>query len=127
MGGGVITRQTLLIYNFGIAMVFVVAAVLSLVFEPILDRPTIQPPFDPASLTAMREEYDVERLRQQAAFYFELGRDLKRARYSDTNTQFRDFRLLCIALAVGFALGGAMTMVVTRGPAVPQKATAPTA
>ena len=123
----VITRQTLLIYNFGIAIVFVVAAALSLLFEPILDRPTIQPPFDPSSLTAMKQESDVERLRQQAAFYFELGRDLKRARYSDTNTQFRDFRVLCIALVVAFALGGAMTMAVTKAAAQPPRVSPPTA
>jgi hypothetical protein len=110
-----ITRRTLLIYNFGIALTFIVIGALSLItFEHLLSRSTIVPPFDPASATAIQEEQDIERLRHRAAFYFELGRDLKRARYSDTDTLIHDFRFLCFLLGAVFALGGVMSFVVTK-------------
>ena len=111
-----ITRRTLLIYHFGIAMLFLVIGALSLLtFEHFLSRPVVLPPFDPASAKVIQEEQDVERLRSQAAFYFELGRDLKRARYSDTDTLIRDFRSLCFLLAAIFAAGGAMSLQATKG------------
>jgi hypothetical protein len=122
-----ITRQTLLLYNFGLAIVFLMIGALSLLaYERLVDRPVIQPPFDPTSLKAIKEETDVDRLRNQAAFYFELGRDLKRARYADTDTGARDFRIVCFLVSGILAIGGAMVIIFTR-PEVPKKATAPTA
>ena len=110
-----VTRRTLLIYNFGIGLLFVVMGALSLmVFEPFLMRPTVVPPFDVASAQAIQTEPDIERLRAQAAFYFGLGRDLKRARYSDTDTLVHDFRFLCFLLGAIFAVGGAMSLDAMR-------------
>ena len=113
-----VTRRTLLVYNFGIGLMFVVVGALTLaVFEPFLSRPTVVPPFDAASQTAIKTETDIERLRAQAAFYFGLGRDLKRARYSDSDTLVRDFRFLCFLLGVIFAVGGVMSLDAMRtGP-----------
>ena len=111
-----ITRRTLIIYNFGAALLFVVIGALSLLTsDSVFNRPVALPPFDPASAKAIQEEPDIERLRTQAAFYFELGRDLKRARYSDTSTSVRDFRFICLLLAIVFAVGGTMSMQVTKG------------
>ena len=111
-----ITRRTLIIYNFGIALLFTVIGALSLItFENFLSRPAALPPFDPASVKAIQEESDIERLRSQASFYFELGRDLKRARYSDTDTLIHDFRSLCFLLGAIFAVGGAMSLQATKG------------
>jgi len=113
-----VTSRTLLIYNFGIALTFVVIGLLSLVtFEHLLNKPAIQPPFDIASANAIHEEQDMEKLRHRAAFYFELGRDLKRARYSDTDTLIHDFRYLCFLLGAVFAVGGAMSILVMRNSA----------
>jgi len=123
----VITRQTLLLYNFGLAIAFVLMGTLSLLaYERLIDRPVIQPPFDPSSLTVIKEEADIERLRAKAAFYFELGRDLKRARYADSDTGARDFRIVCFLVAGLMAIGGVMLMIFTR-PEAPKKAAAPTA
>src|SRR5262245_26715102 len=97
-----------------------------LTFERLIDRPVVQPPFDPSSLTVIREETDVDKLRAKAAFYFELGRDLKRARYSDADTGARDFRIVCFLVAGLLAIGGGMIVIFTRAEA-PKKATAPTA
>jgi hypothetical protein len=124
----VITRQALLIYNFGLAIAFVAIGLLSLLaYERLMDRPVIMPPFDQASLAAIKEEADPERLRTQAAFYFELGRDLKRARYADTDTGARDFRVVCFLIGALLTAGGFMIMAATKPPAAPQKASAPTA
>ena len=109
-----ITQRTLLIYNFGIALIFVAIGLLSLfALDPFTNR-TVLPPFDNASLTAIQEEKDLESLRDRASFYFKLGRDLKRARYADTDTFFHDFRFFCFILGAAFALGGAMAFLVTR-------------
>lgn len=109
-----VTRRTLLIYNFGIALVFVAVGLLSLfTFDPFTNR-TVQPPFDPASHQAILAEQDLEHLRSRAVFYFDLGRDLKRARYADTDTFFHDFRFVCFILGAVFALGGTMAYLVTR-------------
>ena len=102
-----ITRRTLLLYNFGIALIFVAIGVLSLfALDPFTNRSAIVPPFDPSSHAAIQEDQDVERLRSRATFYFELGRELKRARYADSNTLFSEFRYMCFLLGAIFALGG---------------------
>ena len=110
-----VTRRTLLIFNFGAAVLFVVMGLLSLiVYEQFLLRPTVVPPFDQASAVAIREEQDLEKLRARATFYFNLGRDLKRARYSDTDTLIRDFRFLCFLLGAMFCVGGAISVAALR-------------
>ena len=110
------TKRTLLIYNFGLALLFVVVGTLTMAtFEHFLNRPAAAiPPFDTASARAIREEPDLEKLRGRAAFYFELGRDLKRARYADTDTLVRDFRFLCFLLGAIFTVGGAMSLVTLK-------------
>jgi hypothetical protein len=114
----VFTKRTLLIYNFGLALTFAVIGALTMAtFEHFLNRPaTAIPPFDVASSQAIREEQDIEKLRTRAAFYFDLGRDLKRARYSDTDTLVRDFRFLCFLLGAIFTVGGAMSLVTLKIP-----------
>jgi hypothetical protein len=110
-----ITRRTLLLYNFGIALTFVAIGVLSLfALDPFTNRSAIVPPFDPASHAAIQEEQDVERLRSRAAFYFELGRELKRARYADSNSLFYQFRYMCFLLGAVFALGGIISLGATK-------------
>jgi hypothetical protein len=119
-----ITRRTLLIYNFGIALIFVAIGVISLfVLDPFTNRSAIVPPFDPASHAAIQEEQNVEHLRSRATFYFELGRELKRARYADSNSLFNEFRYLCFVLGAVFALGGTMCALGTT-PARPSEQSA---
>lgn len=106
-----IKKRTQLIYQFGMAILFAVVGALSLItFEQLLSRPSVVPPFDVSSRKAIHEEQDIEKLRSQATFYFELGRELKRARYADTDTLVRDFRYLCFLLSAIFAVGGAIAI-----------------
>ena len=110
------TKRTLLIYNFGLALLFLIVGALTVsTFEHFLNRPAAAiPPFDAASAKAILEEPDLERLRARATFYFELGRDLRKARYSDTDTLVRDFRFLCYLLGAIFAIGGTMAFVAVK-------------
>ena len=110
------TKRTLLIYNFGLALLFAgVGALTMATFEHFLNRPAAAvAPFDPASAKAMNEEQDIEKLRARAMFYFELARDFRKARYSDTDTLVRDFRFLCFLLGAIFTVGGAMAFVTFR-------------
>ena len=114
-----ISKHTLLIFNFGLALTFAILGTLTMAtFEHFLNRPAAAiPPFDVASVQAIREEQDVEKLRSRAMFYFELGRDLKRARYSDTDTLVRDFRFLCFLLGAIFAVGGAISHLTVKAAA----------
>jgi hypothetical protein len=112
----VFTKRTLLIYNFGLALLFLVVGALTMAtFEHFLNRPAAAvAPFDPASAKAINEEQDIEKLRARATFYFELGRGFRKARYADTDTLVRDFRRLCFLLGAIFAVGGAMAFVTFR-------------
>lgn len=106
------TKRTLLIYNFGLALLFVVVGALTMAtFEHFLNRPAAAvAPFDAASAKAIHEEQDIEKLRARATFYFELGRGFRKARYSDTDTLVRDFRFLCFLLGAIFTVGGSMAL-----------------
>ncbi len=111
-----VTPRLLLVYNFGLSVLFVLLGFVSLVvLEPIFTRQVAIPPFDRASLEAIRSERDVEKLRARATYYFELGRDLKQARYSDTGSVMADLRAFCFALGLVFSLGGVLTFAVLRG------------
>jgi hypothetical protein len=112
----VFTKRTLLIYNFGLALLFVVVGALTMAtFEHFLNRPAVAvAPFDPASAKAINDEQDIEKLRARAAFYFELSRDFRKARYSDTDSLVRDFRFLCFLLGAIFTVGGAMALVTVK-------------
>jgi len=67
-----------------------------------------------SDLSPMQEH--LENLRARAIFYFELGRDLKNARYIDSDTLFHDARSMCFILAAVFTLGGVLAFLVTRKP-----------
>jgi hypothetical protein len=107
-----ITRRTLAIYNFGLALLFLLVGLVGLYALESANRPAAVPPFDKASQVAIAEDQDVERLRARALFYFELARDLKRARYSDQDSYLGGFRTVFFIAAIVFAIGGLMTLMV---------------
>ena len=110
-----ITGRTLLFYNFSIAAIFVAVALFSaFALEPLVSKPAVLPPFDAANHQAIHSETDIERLRTRAAFYFELARGLKEARYADTSVFFADLRKICVALGIAFAVGGILTVIALR-------------
>jgi hypothetical protein len=110
----VITRRALLIYNFGIALILVVVGFVSVYAVEALQQPsrlTEMPTFDADSRQAVEQQKDIEPLRARALFYFDLARELKKARSVDTTRLFYDARTLAIMVAGLFALAGVMLLV----------------
>ena len=109
-----VTRRTLVIYNFGLAVLFLLVGFLGIYALEAASRPVAIPPFDQASQIAIAEEKDMERLRARAQFYFELARDLKRARYSDQDSTLGNFRTVFFLASIVFGIGGLMSLMVKK-------------
>ena len=109
-----VTRRTLVIYNFGLALLFLLVGLIGIYALEAASRPVAIPPFDQASQVAIAEEKDLERLRARTNFYFELARDLKRARYSDQDSTFGNFRTVFFMASIVFAVGGLMALMIRK-------------
>jgi len=112
-----ITRRTLLIFNFGVAVLFVLVGLLSVyamsVVQPNPNQIAVPPAFNVSALRGISEEKDVEKLRSQTIFYYELARDFRLARYAATEGYLYDVRLLSFFVAGLFFIGG---LLVVRPP-----------
>ena len=53
----------------------------------------------------------VEAVRSRALFYFDVARDLRRARAEDDVGIYQDARILCFAVAGLFVLGGILGLL----------------
>ena len=109
-----ITRRALLIYNFGIALILVVVGFVSVYAVDALQQPsrrvTEMPTFDGDSRQALEQQQDLEQLRARSLFYFDLAKELKKARSVDTTRLFYDARTLAIMVAGLFVLGGVLIL-----------------
>ena len=116
-----ITRRALLIYHFGIAALLLVIGAVSVYAVDVgaPGRLTEMPTFDRESRTTLSEERDVEALRSRSLFYFDLGRELKKARVRDTVRLFYDVRTFAFVVAALFALGGLMLLSFRQQPPEP--------
>ncbi len=113
-----ITRRTLLIFNFGIAALFVLVGVLSVyalsVVQPGPTQVAVPPAFNTSALHAIAEEKDLEKLRSSAVFYYELARDFRQARYAATEGYLYDVRVLSFFVAGLFLIGGLLSLVPSK-------------
>ena len=111
-----ITRRTLLLYNFGIAGLLVFIAALSMVGADAaqIKRLNDLPNFNAEARGFIVDEADIEKLRTRSLFYFEVARDLKRARTDDSQKVFQDASTLAFFVGVLFAIGGAMQVLYAR-------------
>ena len=108
-----ITRRALLIYNFGIALILVVVGMLSVYAVDALQpssRVTEMPTFGNDSRQVLEQQQELDALRARALFYFDLARELKKARSVDNTRYFYDARTLAIMVAGLFALAGVMIL-----------------
>ena len=109
-----VTRRTLLLYHFGACFAFVVMGLLSPYviesFLPTMGKEITLPPLSPAAVKELRETQDVQRLRSQALFYFELARDFKRAQSTVEQEEVLAVRYICYILAGVLGLGGLLTL-----------------
>jgi hypothetical protein len=108
-----ITRRTLLLYNFGIAGLLVFIGLLSMVGADAsqIKRLNDLPNFNAEARAFITDETDIERLRSRSVFYFEVARDLKRARTDDSSRVFKDASTLAFFVAILFALSGGMLIL----------------
>ena len=112
--GTVITRRTLLIFNFGIAALFALIGGLSVyalsVVQPGNAQIAVPPAFTVSAFRSVAQEKEIEKLRSQAIFYYELARDMRKARHEATEGYFYDVRLLSFFVAGLFAIGGLLVL-----------------
>jgi len=111
-----ITRRTLLLYNFGIAGLLVFVGLMSIVGADAsqIKRLNDLPSFNAESRGYITNEQDIERLRSRAEFYFDVARDLKRARTDDSSRVFKDASTLSFFVAVLFGISGLMQILYGR-------------
>ena len=109
-----ITRRTLLIFNFGVATLFVLIGGLSVyalsMVQPSQAQIAVPPAFTSSALQSVAEEKDLEKLRSQALFYYELAREMRKARHAAAEGYFYDVRLLSFFVAGLFAIGGLLVL-----------------
>ena len=108
----VISRRALLLFNFGVAIFFLAAGFVAAYALDVIrpNRLVTSAAFDAASLTAIAEEQDLDRLRSRTRFYFEVARDLRKTRTQDSEQAFHELRLFAFAVAALFALGGLLPL-----------------
>jgi hypothetical protein len=111
-----ITRRTLLLYNFGIAGLLAFIGAMSILGADAaqIKRLNDLPSFNAESRAYVTDEQDLERLRSRTLFYFDVARDLKRARTDDSSKLFKDVSTLAFFVAALFAIGGAMEVLHAR-------------
>jgi hypothetical protein len=117
----VLTRRALLIYNFGLSLILVAVGLASIFAADAMhqsSRVTNLPTFDKDSREAIEKQPDLEQLRSRALFYFELARELKKARTVDNSQYYYDARRLAFIVAGLFALAGIMILTLPEAARV---------
>ncbi|HYD58393.1 MAG TPA: hypothetical protein VEB41_15925 [Burkholderiales bacterium] len=113
-----ITRRTLLIFNFGVAVLFMLVGLLSIyamnIVRPASGTLEVPPAFSSTVLNSIAEEKDPEKLRSSAVFYYELARDFRKARYAASEGYLYDVRVLSFFVAGLFAIGGLLVLAPAR-------------
>jgi hypothetical protein len=111
-----VTRRTLLLYNFGIAALLVFIGVMGIVGADAaqIRRLNDLPNFNNEAQAYVTDEQDIEKLRTRTQFYFGVARDLKRARTDDSSKVFKDASTLAFFVATLFAVGGVLLLVNSR-------------
>lgn len=109
-----VTRRTLLIFNFGVSVLFFLVGLLSIyamsIVQPNPNQVQVPPAFNLSALKGITEEKDLEKLRSQAVFYYELARDFRLARTAATEGYLYDVRLLSFFVGGLFLIGGLLVL-----------------
>lgn len=111
-----LTRRALMIYNFGIAAIFLVIGLMT-VHTMDMVRPNRQvegQALVKLSRDSVLEEKDLEMLRSRAVFYFELAQELRKAKTEEIEHGFYDLRLVTFVVAGIFTLGGLLLLGLPR-------------
>ncbi|HEY5898095.1 MAG TPA: hypothetical protein VIV54_11045 [Burkholderiales bacterium] len=103
-------------YNFGLALAFIVLGSLSLYGAGTSHRKNLieAPVFGPEVRSTIEREVANEALRNNALFYFDTARDMRKARNSDTERWFDEIGTFCFVIAALFLLSGALALLLER-------------
>ncbi len=116
-----VSRRSLLLFNFGIAVVFIVIGSLS-VYSLDLVRPNraSEPTaFAKDARLAIAEEQSIDAVRARTLYYFDIARDMRRARLRDEVETYNDVRILSFVVAGLFLVGGALALLLPAPQEVP--------
>ena len=105
-----------MIYNFGIAFIFLAIGLLTAHTMDVI-RPNRQVEAQTLvklSRESILEEANLEQLRSRALFYFELARDLRKAKTEEIEQGFYDIRLLTFVVAGIFTFGGLLLLALPK-------------
>jgi hypothetical protein len=109
-----VTRRTILIFNFGVAALFLIVGGLSIyvqgVLQPDPSHLRVPPAFDVPAMQSILDEKDEEQLRSKALFYYQLARDFRKARYEANEGYLSELRWLSFFVAGLFAIGGGLVL-----------------
>jgi hypothetical protein len=108
-----VSLRSLLLYNFGFAVVFLIIGSLSVYTLDYIkpNRANESPVLANKARLSIESEQMIEVVRGQALFYFDVARDMRRARVDDETGTFYDVRILSFAVAGLFALGGILGLL----------------
>ena len=108
-----VSLRSLLLYNFGFAVAFLVIGALSVYSLDYMkpNRANESPALATKARLAIENEQALEVVRGRALFYFDISRDMRRARVEDETESYSDVRTLAFAVAALFALGGILALL----------------
>jgi hypothetical protein len=111
-----IKLRTLLLFNFGVALVFLLIAGLSTYSLDLVrpNRAREHAAFSGESKLAVVEEQSIDQLRSRALFYFDIARNIRLARMQDEVRVFNDAQFLSFAVAILFLASGILAILLPR-------------
>jgi len=108
-----VSLRSLLLYNFGFAVAFALIGLLSVYSQDYVNpnRASEPPAFKNSVRQEIEKEQALEAVRGRALFYFDIARDLRKARADDGAGIYQDARTLSFAVAGLFLLGGILALL----------------
>jgi hypothetical protein len=120
-----ITRRTLLIFQLGNCLAFVLVGLLSTytitTLLPSVGKAVILQTLDVPARKSLSEEEDIEHMRGRALYYFDLAAELKQAHGNEELGILETVRYVCYVMAALFGVGGLLCFAARTGPAEPGK------
>jgi len=102
-----LTRRTLLLFIFGMMLIFLAIGVVS-EYASSLEQPAQQQGaqrlFDQARVKAIRDDTDIEHVRGHALYYLELARDMQARKHEAADLRYYDVRLVAFMASGVFLL-----------------------
>jgi hypothetical protein len=116
-----VSLRSLILYNFGFALAFALIGLLSVYSMDYLspNRAGESPAFAKSVRLAIENEQAVEAARGRALYYFDIARDMRKARAEDEAGVYQDVRTLSFAVAGLFVLGGILSLLLPSNRKIP--------